>query len=91
MGWMTDAKPAPLGLLAAAASGDRKAYLIALRDQVAGTIEKGMAARDLPPNARLLNDTMRELEEIAAREADEAKEAADAADAADEAWDEEAL
>lgn len=88
MGWIQSAERVPAGLAAAAASGDRKAYLVALRDQVAQTIEKGIAARDLPPNARLLNDTMRELEEIAAREAEEA---ADAADAPDEQWDEEAL
>ncbi|MFC7430993.1 MULTISPECIES: transposase [unclassified Agrococcus] len=84
-----DAAPAPRAkLAAAAASGDRKAYLVALRDQIAETIEAGIAARDLPPNARLLNETMRELEEIEAREAEEA---ADAADAEDEDWDPEAL
>ena len=88
-GWVRDAEasaaPASDGLLAAVRSGNRKAYLEAMRDQLAQTIENGLAPRDLPPNARLLNETMRELEELQTREREEA---ADAANAPDEAWDE---
>ncbi len=87
--WVRDAAagvaPAPVGLLEAVRSGDRKAYLEAVRDQLAETIEGGLAARDLPPNVRLLNETMRELEEMQTREREEA---ADAASAPDEEWDE---
>jgi transposase-like protein len=84
--WMADAAPPPLSLIEAVQSGDRKAYLIAMRDQLAEKIAEGMAPRDLPPNVRLLNETMRELEEIETREAEES---ADAASAPDEDWDDE--
>ena len=83
--WMEAAAPPPLTLLEAVKSGDRKSYLIAMRDELAAKIAGGMAPRDLPPNVRLLNETMRELEEIETRQSEEA---ADAASAPDEAWDE---
>jgi transposase-like protein len=83
--WMREAPAAPLSLLEAVRSGDRKLYLLALRDDLAASIAAGMSARDKPPNIRLLNDTIRELEEIETREAEES---ADAASAPDEAWDE---
>lgn len=83
--WVAEADPPPLSLVEAVQSGDRKAYLIAMRNQLAEKIAAGMAPRDLPPNVRLLNETMRELEEIETREAEES---ADAASAPDEAWDE---
>lgn len=86
--WMKDAAPPPMTLIEAARSGNRKAYLEALRDEVAAKIAGGIAARDLPPNARILNETMRELDEIAARESEEA---ADAANAPDEDWDEDEI
>ena len=86
--WMSEAEPPPLSLLEAVQSGDRKAYLIAMRDELAAKIAGGMAPRDLPPNVRLLNETMRELEEITTRESEEA---ADAASAPDEEWDEDAI
>jgi transposase-like protein len=88
-GWVREADaaavPEAIGLLEAVQSGDRKAYLEAVRDQLAKTIDGGLAARDLPPNVRLLNETMRELEEMQTREREEA---ADAANAPDEDWDE---
>ncbi|OJU39694.1 MAG: hypothetical protein BGN97_00290 [Microbacterium sp. 69-10] len=55
-------------LIEAARSGNRKAYLEALRDQLAEKIAAGMTPRDLPPNVRLLNETMQQLEDLAARE-----------------------
>lgn len=85
--WMEAAAPPPMSLIDAARSGNRKAYLQALRDELAEKIAAGMAARDMPPNVRLLNETMRELEEIALREVEDA----DAADAPDEALDPEDL
>lgn len=91
-GWVRDAEAAAAsasaaasGLLEAVRSGDRRAYLEAVRDQLAEAIDGGLAARDLPPNVRLLNETMRELEEMQTREREEA---ADAANAPDEDWDE---
>ena len=78
--WMKDAAPPPMTLIEAVQSGDRKAYLVAMRDELAAKISDGMAARDLPPNVRLLNETMRELEEITAREAEEAADAESAPD-----------
>lgn len=86
--WMQAAEPPPLTLIEAVKSGDRKAYLVAMRDQLAAKIAEGMAPRDLPPNVRLLNETMRELEEIETRESEET---ADAANAPDEDWDDDAI
>lgn len=86
--WMREAAPPPLTLLEAVRSGDRKQYLTALRDELAEKIAGGMTPRDMPPNVRLLNETMRELEDIAAREREES---ADAASAPDEDWDEDSI
>ena len=83
-GWMKDAAPPPMSLIDAVKSGDRGLYLLALRDELATKIAAGMAPRDMPPNVRLLNETMRELEDIEARKSEEA---ADAANAPDEEWD----
>ena len=66
--WMNAAAPPPMTLIEAARSGNRKAYLEALRDQLAEKIAAGMTPRDLPPNVRLLNETMQQLEDLAARE-----------------------
>ncbi len=70
--WMGDpdtvAPPVPSPtsetLLEAARSGSRLAVLIALRDEVAGKIAAGIAARELPTNARLLDELMREIEAL---------------------------
>ena len=56
--------------------------------ELAEKIAGGMTPRDMPPNIRLLNETMRELEDIAAREREES---ADAASAPDEDWDEDSI
>lgn len=74
--WMDAAAPPPMTLVEAARSGNRKAFLEALRDELAEKIAAGMAPRDLPPNVRLLNDTMQQLDEITARESEEAADAA---------------
>lgn len=78
--WMDAAAPPPMTLVEAARSGNRKAFLQALRDELAEKIAEGMAPRDLPPNVRLLDATMRELDEIEARESEEAADAASAPD-----------
>ena len=78
--WMRDAPPPPMSLVDAAKSGNRKAYLEALRDELAEKIAEGMSARDLPPNVRLLNETMQQIEELTAREAEESADAASAPD-----------
>ena len=70
--WMRSAAPPPMSLIEAAKSGNRKAYLEALRDELAEKIAGGMAPRDLPPNVRLLNDTMQQLEDLSAREREDA-------------------
>lgn len=72
--------PPPMSLFDAAKSGNRKAYLEALRDELAEKISEGMSARDLPPNVRLLDDTMQQIEELVAREAEESADAASAPD-----------
>lgn len=68
--WMTEPLPAPGvgGVAAAAASGSRRAVLVALRDEVAAKIGEGVSARDLPTNARLLDETMRAIEALDALE-----------------------
>lgn len=78
--WMDAAEPPPLSLVDAVRSGDRKAYLIAWRDELAAKIAGGVAARDMAPLGKQLNDTMRELEDIATRESEEAADAASAPD-----------
>lgn len=78
--WMDAAAPPPMSLIEAAKSGNRRAYLEALRDELAEKIAGGMAARDLPPNVRLLNDTMQQLEELTIREKEDAADAASAPD-----------
>lgn len=83
MSWMRSAAPPPMSLIEAAKSGNRKAYLEALRDELAEKIAAGMAPRDLPPNVRLLNETMQQLEDLAARE----REDADAESVPDEELD----
>lgn len=78
--WMDAAEPPPMSLVDAVRSGDRKAYLIAWRDELAAKIAGGVAARDMAPLGKQLNDTMRELEDIATRESEEAADAASAPD-----------
>lgn len=78
--WMREAEPPPMSLVDAVRSGDRRAYLIAWRDELAAKIASGVAARDMAPLGKQLNETMRELEDLAAREREEAADAASAPD-----------
>ncbi|WP_349723931.1 hypothetical protein [Microbacterium sp. KR10-403] len=67
-------------LIEAVQSGSRKSYLIAWRDELARKITSGVAARELAPLGKQLNDTIRELEELVARETEEAADAVSAPD-----------
>ncbi|MEQ6899000.1 transposase [Microbacterium sp. KR10-403] len=78
--WMKDAAPPPMTLIEAVQSGSRKSYLIAWRDELARKITSGVAARELAPLGKQLNDTIRELEELVARETEEAADAVSAPD-----------
>lgn len=78
--WMKDAAPPPMTLIEAVRSGSQKQYLIAWRDELARKISDGVAARDLASLGKQLNETIRELEELVARESEEAADAASAPD-----------
>lgn len=78
--WMKDEAPAPKTLLEAVKSGDEMASLVALRDLYAEQISNGLSGRDLPPTARLLRETMREIAELEQRLKEEADDAASAPD-----------
>ncbi|PRB02774.1 hypothetical protein CQ047_17880 [Microbacterium sp. MYb72] len=78
--WMKDDAPAPKSLLEAVQSGDEMASLIALRDLYAKQISDGLSGRDLPPTARLLRETMREIAELEQRQREEAADAESAPD-----------
>jgi len=63
--WMeTIPVPSGPGVATAAATGSRRAVLVALRDRIAAAMDDGMSSRDMPANARLLGEVMREIEAI---------------------------
>ncbi len=63
--WMeTIPVPSGPGVAPAAATGSRRAVLVALRDRIAAAMDDGMSSRDIPANARLLGEVMREIEAI---------------------------
>jgi hypothetical protein len=68
----------------AAASGDRLALLVAMRDRVAGDLDSGVAARDLASLTRRLLEITKEIEAIHAAARGDAVGAA--ASTEDEAW-----
>lgn len=59
------------GIEEAAASGSRRAVLVALRAEFATKIASGLSPRDLPPNARMLLETVTALEALDAQETDD--------------------
>ncbi len=80
----------PRSVIEAAASGDAKQLLLALRERVARTVDDpNCPARDLAALSRRLQDINREIEVIVARERQEAAEDGDSHP--DETWDAEAL
>ena len=75
---------APVGVAAAAMSGDRRALLVALRDNIAREIDGGVAARDLASLSLRLMAITEELEGLGGPE--EEDDVADAAATPDEAF-----
>ncbi len=80
----------PKNIADAAAGGDQKELLVALRERVAKTVDDpNCPPRDLAALTRRLQEISRDIEAIEAREKQEAAE--DAHGKPDEAWDAEAL
>ena len=87
-----DEKPAPKKpqtVAEAAASGDHRALLVAMRDRISKTVSNDdCPPRDLAALTRRLQDIAKEIEAIDLR----AKEAGEDVDShGDEEWDEEAI
>ena len=74
----------------AAASGDHRALLVAMRERIARTVsDPDCPPRDLAALTRRLQDIAKEIEAIDLRAKEEGSDAADVAD--DEGWDASAL
>lgn len=74
----------------AAASGDHRALLVAMRERIARTVsDPDCPPRDLAALTRRLQDIAKEIEAIDLRAKEEGSDAADVAD--DEGWDDAAL
>lgn len=81
--------PKKLDVAEAAASGDHRTLLVAMRDRIAQTVRNpDCPPRDLAALTRRLQDIAKEIEAIDLRSKQEADEDAIAPD---EEWDEEAL
>jgi len=63
-----------MDLVDAAASGDKKSTLIALRDAIARTIQNCESGRDMASLSKRLMEIMDELDKIAEDETDETDE-----------------
>lgn len=85
------ATPAPkLTVAQAAATGDHKSLLTAMRERIAQAVsDPECPPRDLAALTRRLQDISKEIESIDLRAREEGSDAADVA--ADEAWSAEAL
>ena len=82
--------PAKLSVAQAAATGDHRALLVAMRERIAQAVSNPECPpRDLAALTRRLQDIAKEIEAIDLRAKEEGADAADVAD--DEAWDSEAL
>jgi hypothetical protein len=82
-------KPKKLTVEQAAESGDHRALLVALRDEVAKTISAGCPPRDMAALTRRLQDIAAEIRAIDARAKQEASE--DAVEVEDGDFDEDAV
>lgn len=79
-----------LSVAEAAASGDHRALLVAMRERVARTVsDPDCPPRDLAALTRRLQDIAKEIEAIDLRAKEEGADASDVAE--DEVWDAEAL
>lgn len=84
------APPRKLSVSEAAATGDHRALLVAMRERVARTVsDPDCPPRDLAALTRRLQDIAKEIEAIDLRAKEEGADAADVAD--DEGWNAEAL
>ena len=88
-----DEAPAPtpkLSVSQAAATGDHRQLLVAMRERIAQTVSNpDCPPRDLAALTRRLQDIAKEIEGIDLRAKEEGADASDVAD--DEEWDAEAL
>jgi len=85
-----EAPPANLTVAQAAATGDHRSLLVAMRERIARTVsDLECPPRDLAALTRRLQDIAKEIEAIDLRAKEEGADAADVA--ADEEWDSEAL
>lgn len=86
-----DEKPPPkLTVAQAAATGDHRALLVAMRERIAKTVsDADCPPRDLAALTRRLQDIAKEIEAIDLRAKEDGADAADVA--ADEEWAAEAL
>lgn len=83
-------RPPKKSVAQAAATGDHRELLVAMRERIARTVSsEDCPPRDLASLTRRLQDIAKEIEAIDLRAKEEGADAADAA--ADEAWDAEAL
>lgn len=83
-------KPKKLTVEQAAASGDHRALLVAMRERIAQTVSNpDCPPRDLAALTRRLQDIAKEIEQIDLRAKEDGADAADAA--ADADWSAEAL
>lgn len=84
------AKPKKLSVAQAAASGDHRSLLVAMRERIAQTVsDPECPPRDLAALTRRLQDIAKEIEAIDLRAKEEGADAADAA--SDAEWSAEAL
>ena len=84
--------PAPkkLSVAQAAATGDHRSLLVAMRERIAATVSNpDCPPRDLAALTRRLQDIAKEIESLDLRAKEEGEDANDVA--ADEEWDAEAL
>lgn len=84
------APPKKLTVAQAAATGDHRALLVAMRERIAQTVSNAECPpRDLAALTRRLQDIAKEIESIDLRAKEEGADAADVA--SDEEWSPEAL
>lgn len=85
-----DAPPRAKSVSQAAATGDHRVLLVAMRERIASAVSNpDCPPRDLASLTRRLQDVAKEIESIDLRAKEEGSDAAEVA--GDEAWDTEAL
>ncbi len=83
-------KPKPRNVAQAAATGDHRTLLVAMRERIAQTVsDPDCPPRDLAALTRRLQDIAKEIESLDLRAKEEGADASDVAE--DEEWDPEAI